>query len=128
MEDLNEVVGRKIQNRLEELNMTQADLARELDISRQVVNKIVNGRKNITFNEASKIAKKLGMDVNKLADCKTDEFEEQKNEPILAFMGEVDSKEAKQGLEKARDVMELIIFHKDVNDSKADMFKDMEEI
>lgn len=128
MEDLNEVVGRKIQNRLEELNMTQADLARELDISRQVVNKIVNGRKNITFNEASKIAKKLGMDVKKLADCKTDEIEEQKNEPILAFMGEVDSKEAKQGLEKARDVMELIIFHKDVNDSKADMFKDMEEI
>ena len=63
-----------------------------------------------------------------MADCKTDEFEEQKNEPILAFMGEVDSKEAKQGLEKARDVMELIIFHKDVNDSKADMFKDMEEI
>ncbi|SDL05019.1 helix-turn-helix domain-containing protein [Halarsenatibacter silvermanii] len=128
MEDLNEVVGRKIQSRLEELNMTQADLARELNISRQVVNKIVNGRKNITFNEARKIAKKLGMDVNKLADSKTDEIEEQKNEPILAFMGEVDSKEAKLGLEKARDVMELIIFHKDVNENKADIFKDMEEI
>jgi len=41
---------------------------------------------------------------------------------MIAFMGEVDSQEAKDGLDKAKKIMDLIIFHRDINESRKNLF------
>lgn len=115
MKDLNIIVGQKIQSRLDDLGMTQVDLAEELETSRQVVNKIIHGRKNITLEEIKNIASILDFSVKKLLD-EDDNSNINAEDPIIAFMGEVDSKDSKDGLSKAKKAMDLIIFHRDLQE------------
>lgn len=53
-------VGANIQRQLEMKGMTQQSLADALQISKQVMNKIVKGSKAINVNELAKIAEVLG--------------------------------------------------------------------
>jgi len=120
MTSFNSIVGNRIQERLDEIGWSQSRLAEELDVSRQIVNKIIHGRKNITLEEIKLIADKLGISLEDLVQKKVeDEVEE---DPMIAFMGEVDTQEAKDGLNKAKEIMDLIIFHRDVNDSRQELF------
>lgn len=114
MRDINIIVGQKIQSRLDDLGMSQVELAEELETSRQVVNKIIHGRKNITLKEIKKIANILDFSVKKLLD--DDNSDVNIEDPIIAFMGEVNSKKAKEGLSKAKKAMDLIIFHRDLQE------------
>ena len=120
MTSLNNRVGIRIQKRLDELGKTQADLAKELDVSRQIVNKIIHGRKNVTLEEIKLIADLLGMG---LEDLVKDVGIEKEEDPIISFMGEVDTDEARNGLKKAKKVMDMILFHRDINKAHQDMFE-----
>lgn len=53
-------VGENIQNRLNQLNLTQQSLADALGVSKQVMNKIIKGSKAINVNELTRIATALG--------------------------------------------------------------------
>lgn len=119
MTSLNNIVGLRIQKRLDEIGKTQADLAKDLDVSRQIVNKIVHGRKSVTLEEIKMIADILGMS---LEDIVKEPCKEKGEDPIIAFMGEVDTEEARNGLKKAKKVMDLILFHRDLNRAHHDMF------
>ncbi|MCK8816284.1 helix-turn-helix transcriptional regulator [Natroniella sulfidigena] len=119
MSSFNQLVGTRIQQKLDELNWTQTDLAEKLATSRQMVNKIVHGRKKITIEELKSIAEILNVELQELTEKP---MEEEKTDPIIAFMGEVNSKEAKEGLEHAKEIMDLIIFHRDLKDSHQDLF------
>ncbi|MFW6281658.1 MAG: helix-turn-helix domain-containing protein [bacterium] len=120
MTSFNSLVGNKIQERLDEIGWSQSRLAEELDVSRQIVNKIIHGRKNVTLEEIKLIADILGINLEDLVQEKDkNEIEE---DPMIAFMGEVDTQEAKDGLNKAKEIMDLIIFHRDVNDSRQELF------
>jgi len=50
------------------------------------------------------------------------EEEDKEKDPLIAFMGEVDSQQAKDGLNKAKKIMDLIIFHRDINESRENLF------
>ncbi len=119
MVSLNNVVGVRIQKRLDEIGKTQADLAKDIDVSRQIVNKIIHGRKNITLEEIKMIADILGM---RLEDLVKEPGKEKEEDPIIAFMGEVDTEEARDGLKIAKKVMDLILFHRDLNNAHQDIF------
>ena len=119
MSSFNSAVGKRIQKCLDKKDWSQSRLADELDVSRQVVNKIIYGRKNITLEEVKLIADKLKISFEELV--RKDE-EDKEKAPLKAFIGEVDSQVAKEGLIKAKKIMDLIIFHQDINESKKDLF------
>ncbi|MFW6028811.1 MAG: hypothetical protein ACOCRO_01010 [Halanaerobiales bacterium] len=41
---------------------------------------------------------------------------------MIAFMGEVETEEARKGLKKAKKVMDMILFHRDINIAHQDLF------
>ena len=119
----NTVVGKRIQECLNKKGWSQARLADELDVSRQVVNKIIHGRKNITLEEVKLIADKLEIGLEELIEkAENKDKEEREVDPLIVFMGEVESQEAKDGLNKAKKIMDLIIFHRDINESRQHLF------
>lgn len=78
-------VGANIQRQLDIKGMTQQSLADALQISKQVMNKIIKGSKAINVNELAKIAEVLS--------TSTDALLTVSNEPVavesLSFMGSV---------------------------------------
>ncbi len=61
-----ETVGLNIQNVLEKQKMKKTDLAKKLNISRQMVQKIINGQKAINVKEIASIAEALSVTVDEL--------------------------------------------------------------
>ena len=120
MSTFNSIVGKRIQECLDEIGWSQSRLAEELGVSRQIVNKIIHGRKNVTLEEIKIIADILEISLEELVQKKNED--ETEEDPMIAFMGEVDTQEAKDGLNKAKEIMDLIIFHRDVNDSRQELF------
>ncbi|SKA03559.1 helix-turn-helix domain-containing protein [Selenihalanaerobacter shriftii] len=119
MSKFNKLVGARIQDQLDKIEWSQAQLAEKLDTSRQVINKIIHGRKNITIQEVKSIANILNVDLQQL--IQPFDKEEDK-EPIITFMGEVNSKGAKKGLQHAQNIMDLVIFHRDIKDNHQKLF------
>lgn len=116
--DMNAIVGKRIANILEDKGWTQVKLADKMNLSKQVMNNIIQGNKNVTVAEVKKIADILVISVDDL----TKPFaQEEKPEPIMAFMGEVNTVEAKEGLSKAEEIMEMILFNQRINDSFNEM-------
>lgn len=61
-----EMVGQNIQNILTKQNIRKADLAKKLNISRQMVQKIISGQKAINVKEIANIAMALSVTVDEL--------------------------------------------------------------
>lgn len=78
-------VGANIQKQLDSKGMTQQSLADALQISKQVMNKIIKGSKAINVNELAKIAEVLSISTDTLLTIT--------NEPVtadsLSFMGSI---------------------------------------
>lgn len=72
-------VGQNILFYLKEKNLTQVDLATGLGTSKQVINKIIKGKKALKMDEILSIAKYINVDIDKLIDgkqeVKEDEFQ-----------------------------------------------------
>jgi len=110
----NEIIGRRIEERLNEIAWGKKDLAKALDISQQMVSKITLAKKNITVQEIKEIAEVLGSSFEEL----TQPFEEEKEvESIMSFMGELTTQEAKDGLKLAQEIMDAIIENKEARRS-----------
>ena len=61
-----EIIGRNILSELEEKGLSQSQLAEKIGVSRQVLQKIVKGKKAINALEVTKIAEVLGVSVESL--------------------------------------------------------------
>lgn len=98
--DFFEIVGQNIADVLEEKGITQKQLAEQIGVSKQVMNKIVRGQKAINTLEVKMIADALGATIERLVQERGDSWPEaSKHEEMLPiFMGQVRSEEAKQGL------------------------------
>ncbi|OBR92669.1 anaerobic benzoate catabolism transcriptional regulator [Clostridium ragsdalei P11] len=112
----NEIIGRNILKILNEKDIKQTQLAEKLNISKQTLNKIIHGRRNISINEIKEICDALSVPMEKLTD--EDSLNEEQMEPIKLFMGEVNSKEAKCGLMHAQNIMDMILFHSEIQEKK----------
>ncbi|AVX19633.1 DNA-binding transcriptional regulator, XRE-family HTH domain [Carboxydocella sporoproducens DSM 16521] len=117
----NQIIGQNILGILNKKSMTQAALAEKLGCTRQEINKIVHGRKNITVQELKEIAAILNVPIEEL----TKEKNVTENiEPITMFLGQVKTKEAKIGLLHAQKIMDMILFHSQVQENKSKLIKD----
>jgi len=77
-------IGAKIETFLVANNMTQTELADKIGISKQVMGKIIHGKKAINLIEISKIAEAMGSSVDSLIHRTNNE---EKTEPVFLMMG-----------------------------------------
>lgn len=102
-----EQIGEKISKWLEEQNYTQSDLAERLGISKQVMSKIINGKKAINLIEIKQIAEIMGMTIDELvgSSAKTNSIED----PIMFMIGKIDNDKTKEQLKFLDHVMDEMI-------------------
>lgn len=98
-------VGKNILQAMEKRKMTQQNLADQLGISKQVMSKIINGKKAINVAELSQIAYILGSSADSLLSA---ENNPQGYKPGLVFMGAIQNEEAHRNVELLRDAIDQI--------------------
>ncbi len=109
MANMNEIIVNNILTAMSNRSMKQVDLAAKINVSKQVMSKMLNGDRMINAVELAAIAKAVNTSVDELVKM-PDSLSGEVN-VIRAFMGEVDTPEAKRGLEIADEIADLICFH-----------------
>ncbi|MCK8816743.1 helix-turn-helix transcriptional regulator [Natroniella sulfidigena] len=118
----NEIVAKRIEERLKEVGWEKKDLAQALNISPQMVSKITLAKKNITVDEIKEIADVLNTTFEEL----TKPFDKEVEiEPVLAFMGEVNTPAAKDGLKLAQKIMDAIIENREARREFEESLQDL---
>lgn len=115
-----EMVGQRIIERLNELNWTQQNLADRLNISKQVMSKILKGEKKTTILEIKNIAGNLALSVDKLLNPINEKIELIKQEKcsiVPEFMGNVSTQDGKAGINKAMNIIETILDYENAYDN-----------
>ena len=97
-------IGENIQAILNAKNISQTDLAQQIGVSKQVLNKIIRGKKAINIEEISKIAKALDMTIEALIKSK-----KANNESVLVMMGNVGNANTKDDLRFLNHIMDEMI-------------------
>lgn len=97
-------VGKNIQTILHEKNKTQQYLADRLNISKQVMSKIITGTKAINVFEISQIASKLEVSVEELLNVKKEAATHK-----FSFMGRVENEKTKEKIEILKTIIDEII-------------------
>lgn len=114
MVDMNAVIANNISRSLEKQNKKQVELADYLEVSRQTVNKMLNGVRTINASELRKIAEFLKTSMEELTTIPQN-YEE--TDVFRAFMGKVGTEEAQQALNDIDKIIELILFHDKVREN-----------
>lgn len=99
-----EQVGRNILQLLDENGKTQAWLAEQLQVSRQVVQKIVKGKKAINAMEIARIAEIFHVPMERL----TSHFQKPED-AVIQFMGKIENDEVRKQFEFLNDVIDEIV-------------------
>lgn len=107
MKTIFEKIGEKIASWLESQGETQSFFAERMGISKQVMSKIVNGKKAINIDEIAKIASIIGVTVDEILRPK--ETPQVIQEPILFMIGKLENENTKEGLQFLNHVMNEMI-------------------
>lgn len=111
MSDINMMIARNILTILKKQKKKQVELAEALETNKQTVSRMLNGARMINAIELKQIADFLGVKMEEL----TKISENMPNTDIIhVFMGKVDSEQAKNALEIADKLSDMIIFHSKV--------------
>ncbi|TDQ36385.1 helix-turn-helix domain-containing protein [Aureibacillus halotolerans] len=103
MKTIFEQIGEKILTWLELHNETQTFIAKRMGVSKQVMSKIVNGKKAITLEEITKIADIIDVSVDELLRPKNDL--KVIEEPVLFMIGTLENENTKEGMQFLNHVM-----------------------
>ena len=103
-----EQVGRNILQLLNENGKTQVWLATQLDVSRQMLQKIIKGKKAINAMEITQIAQILKVSVDQLTK-QHDEVED----AVIQFMGQIENETIRSEFELINRVINEIILMED---------------
>jgi transcriptional regulator with XRE-family HTH domain len=109
MTDMNLVIAKNILASLKAKKKKQKELAEYLDVSPQIMSKIMNGERSVSAFEMKKISEFLDVpfkDLLKESDNNVDEL----NIPLV-FMGKISSEGGRKAVELANDVADTIIFY-----------------
>ena len=108
MPNMNEIISNNIMNIMKQSGKKQIDLAGYLGVSKQIISKMLSGARMINAVELQKIAEFLNVSMESLV--KIPEVMTETN-TVKAFMGRVESQEAKEGLKIADEIANLICFY-----------------
>lgn len=112
--DMNMTIASNILAILKQQNKKQTDLAEALQTNKQTVNKMLNGSRMINAIELKKIADFLGVKMEGLTKVQAKAAD---TDIIHAFMGKVASEQAKNALEIADKLSDMILFHSRVREN-----------
>mgnify|MGYP003376389617 CR=1 FL=1 len=122
MVNMNEIISNII-NIMKQSGKKQIDLAGYLGVSKQIVSKMLSGARLISAIELQKISEFLSVSMESLV--KIPEIIPETN-AVKAFMGKVESKEAKEGLKIADEIANLICFYARTCENATEMMKPWE--
>jgi transcriptional regulator with XRE-family HTH domain len=105
---MNEIISNNIINIMKQNGKKQIDLAGYLGVSKQIISKMLSGVRVINAVELQKIAEFLGVSMESLV--KIPGLIPETN-AVKAFMGRVESTEAKEGLKIADEIADMICFY-----------------
>lgn len=108
MLDVNRIIANNIQRELEKRNLKPVDLAKEIGIRKQTMNKMMDGTRTINAIELHKIAEYLHVSMDclmKMPDKPID------TNVIQSLMARVKTEEAKKGIQLADQLSDMILFH-----------------
>lgn len=114
MVDMNAMIAGNILAMLKKQNKKQTDLADALGTNKQTVNKMLNGTRMINAIELNAIARYLGVKMEELTRIIPDHAD---TNVVHVFMGKVQSEQAKQALQIADELSDMILFHKKVREN-----------
>ena len=114
MVDINTIIAGNIFVLLKKQNKKQTDLADALGTTKQTVNKMLNGTRMINAAELKSIADYLGVKMEELTRISAVQTDK---DVVHVFMGKVQSEQAKQALEIADELSDMILFHKKVREN-----------
>ena len=118
MVDMNSMIAGNILTLLKKQNKRQTDLADALGTNKQTVNKMLNGSRMINAIELNIIAQYLGVKMEELTRITPDYAD---TNIVHVFMGKVQSEQAKQALQIADELSDMILFHKKVRENGTEM-------
>jgi transcriptional regulator with XRE-family HTH domain len=101
-----EELGQRIRDYLDSSGITQTQMAEQLGISKQVMSKIINGKKAISVAEISRIAELMNCSIDSLV---KPEQQQENNDPVRLFMGMVDNHNTRDDLRFLDHVMDEIL-------------------
>ena len=111
---INTIIAGNIFVLLKKQNKKQTDLADALGTTKQTVNKMLNGTRMINAAELKSIADYLGVKMEELTRISAVQTD---TDVVHVFMGKVQSEQAKQALEIADELSDMILFHKKVREN-----------
>ena len=114
MVNINMIIADNILACMKKQKKKQTDLAEYLKTSKQTVNKMINGSRMINAIELKCIAEFLNVTMETLTQIPQNMPEQN---VIHVFMGKVASQEAKEALEIADRLSDMILFHSRVKEN-----------
>ncbi|WP_283681334.1 helix-turn-helix domain-containing protein [Parablautia sp. Marseille-Q6255] len=123
MVNTSKIISGNIMNIMKQNGKKQIDLADYLGVSKQVISKMLTGGRMINAIELQKISEFLGTSMEDLV--RRPEVLKETN-AIKAFMGKVETQEAKDGLGIADEIANLICFYARTRENVEEMMKPWE--
>ncbi|MCF0114840.1 MAG: helix-turn-helix transcriptional regulator [Erysipelotrichaceae bacterium] len=123
MVNMNEVISNNILQLMKQKGVKQIDLANYLGVSKQIVSKMLNGSRMINAIELQKIAEFFSVSMESLLQIPQTSTD---SNTLKAFMGKVESEEAKKGLAIADEIADLICFYARVRENTLEMMEPWE--
>lgn len=114
MIDMNAAIAGNILALLKKQNKKQTELADALGTNKQTVNKMLNGTRMINAVELKSIAGYLGVKMEELTRISSGQAD---TNVVHAFMGKVQSEQAKRALQISDELSDMILFHKKVREN-----------
>lgn len=124
MLDVNAMIAANIAAILKQQNKKQLDLAEALQTNTQTVSKMLNGSRMINALELKQIAEFLGVKMEELTRLREDTVD---TDIVHAFMGKVESEQAKEALQIADKISDMVLFHSRVRENGTAMMESWEE-
>lgn len=123
MLDVNSMIAANIATILKQQNKKQIDLADALQTNKQTISKMLNGSRMINAVELKLIAEFLGVKMEELTRVHENLVD---TDIVRAFMGKVESEEAKKALNIADKLSDMILFHRRVRENGVAMMEHWE--
>lgn len=123
MVNMNEVISRNIMDLIRTTGKKQIELANHLGVSKQVMSKMMSGARVINAVELHQIAEYFSVSMERLVEVPA-QMEE--INVVRAFMGKVESQEARDALEIADKIADMICFYARAKSNAQEMMQTWE--
>ena len=123
MANMNEIISNNIMLVMKKQGKKQIDLSSYLGVSKQIISKMLSGARIINAVELQKIAGFLGVSMESLVEIPQIIPE---TNTVKAFMGKVESPEAKEGLQIADEFAAMICFYTRTRENTENMMQPWE--